>query len=200
MVRKRRPHDEVREAVVAAALEAIARGGLNGLTARGVAGAVGVSVGTIYNLFGDLDGVLRAVNLDTLDRMRAQFADVLERTDRTPESRLIALADAYFDFARAAPHRWQALFHYRFAISDDDPRFDETEAALFGLLRQAAGRAARDDALQALWAAVHGVVDLTVSQRMKGRTGPDGREYIHLIVRAGLRGLAALEGEATGKG
>lgn len=199
MVKKRRPHDEVRPAVVAAALEAIAKGGLPALSARGLASAVDISVGTIYNLFGDLDGVIRAVNLDTLHRMYQQFTTAVDGAGEKPEARLIALADAYLDFARAAPHRWQALFQYRFAMLGDDDRVGTAEADLFALLSRAAKGTGTPDALRALWAAVHGVVDLTVSERLRGMTRMDARKYVHLIIRAGVRGFAALEGEPEAK-
>lgn len=195
MPKKRRPHDELVPEVIAAAVSAIEARGLAGLTARGLAGAVGVSVGTVYNLFGDLDGVVRAVNLTTLEELHETLSSALDGAGERIEDRLTAMANAYLDYARDHSGRWQALFQYRFSTVGDDPRIDAAEEKLLALLRGAAAGHARDDALRALWAAVHGVAELAMTRRLKGETGEAERRYAGLIVRAGLRGLAALDGE-----
>ena len=181
--------------VIADAVSAIEAQGLAGLSARGLAGAVGISVGTVYNLFGDLDGVVRAVNLTTLEELHGVLKGALDRAGHRVEDRLTAMANAYLDHARDHAARWQALFQYRFSTAGADPRIDAAEERLFALLRRAAAGHARDDALRALWAAVHGVAELAASRSLKGETGEAERRYAGLIVRAGLRGLATLDGE-----
>ena len=194
MVKKRRPHDELKPAFVDAAKSAIDQGGLSALSARRLADAVGVSVGTLYNLFGHLDGVVRAVNLDYLADLHADLSSALDAAGETTEERLLAMAEAYFDYACAAPHRWEALFHYR-PETPPEGLIDAAEQGLFQLLRRAAGVETSDDILRALWAAVHGVVELAMGRHLSGTDDQSPRAHVRLIVMAGLRGVQLMQDE-----
>ena len=56
-VGRKRFEPEIREHVVKAATRAIESKGLEGLKARPIAQRAGISVGSIYNLFGDLEAL-----------------------------------------------------------------------------------------------------------------------------------------------
>lgn len=192
----RRPHEDMKTEIVALASGIISRERLAGLSARRLALEAGCSVGTLYNLFGDLDGVVRAANLASMEALGASLAAALEKAAPAQEPRLLALAEAYFDFADADPRRWEALFRLR-PDAAEDPSLAGTEAGLFALLRKAAGNLP-EEALRALWAAVHGVVELAIRRRLAGSDGAGERYYARLVVMAGLRGLAALRAEGLG--
>lgn len=184
----RKPHADLKREIANLAEETIATDGPAALAARPLAAAGGCSVGTLYNLFGHLDGVVREVNRRTLARLRAALDASLAAAGPSTEARLTALADAYLDFALANPGRWEALFRHRL----DTPPEEEPEdaARLFALLRKAAGPAPTDDALRALWAAVHGVVELALSRRLLAEGDAAERRYLRIIVAAGLAALA----------
>lgn len=186
----RRPHDEMKQDIAALAARVVSAEGVGGLSARGLAGAAGISVGTLYNLFGDLDGVVREVNLGAMAALEEALRGALAGAGEDREARLTALAVAYSAFARADPNRWGALFRLRPERSPD-PRVAVAEGRLLGLLREAAGPLP-EEALRALWAAVHGVVELGTRRHLEGAEAPD---YARLVVSAGLRGIAALEAE-----
>ena len=193
MPKKRRPHDELKPEVIAAARQVVMQGGPSAISARGLADMVGVSVGTIYNLFGHLDGVVQALNLESMSILHAELEAALAGIgpDATVETKLLALADAYFDYAIAAPHRWETLFRYH----SEMPRGSDLETAqegLFSILRHVAGGDVSDDALSALWAAVHGVVELAIAMRSRDPDGQNARRQTRLVVMAGLRGFASL--------
>ena len=61
-VGRKRFEPEIREHVITAATRAIESKGLQGLKARPIAQRAGISVGSIYNLFGDLDELTRIIN------------------------------------------------------------------------------------------------------------------------------------------
>lgn len=190
-VKKRRPHAQLKPALIKLAEEIIEADGLAGITARRLATAADISVGTIYNLFGHLDGVVRAVNTASLYLLHKNLEAALKAAPETTEDRLIAMAEAYFDFALTQPHRWDALFRFR-ASTPADQDMHNAEALLFSLLAEAADTTEDPHVLRALWAAVHGVAELSVNQKLTGIDPAESRGYARLIVRAGLRGLDAL--------
>ncbi len=199
--KKRRPHDKLKPELTALAQQFIQTDGLSGLTARRLATAADISVGTIYNLFGHLDGVVRAVNLSSLTDLHRALTDAVAEAGPDRENRLIAMAEGYFDFALTNPHRWEALFRFR-ATTPADDMMDMAEARLFALLQQAIGHDEDPHVLRTLWAAVHGVAELAVGQKLAGTDPAEARRYASLIVRAGLRGVDVLrrEGALDGTG
>ena len=67
--------DDLRQRLVAAAEAAVAQHGLESLKARTLAAAAGCSVGAIYDVFADLDGLVLAVNGRTLDAIDAALRE-----------------------------------------------------------------------------------------------------------------------------
>ena len=106
----------LKEALISAAERAVETHGLGGLTARGLASAVGCAVGAIYNVVADLDDLVIEVNsrtLAALDRKLAAADRISERDERsTPIDRLVRLGTAYLTFAAAHIARWRALFEH----------------------------------------------------------------------------------------
>ena len=58
--------ETLRREIVAKAGDLVAEEGLSALQARRIAREAGCAVGTLYNLFGDIDGLVIAVNAQTL--------------------------------------------------------------------------------------------------------------------------------------
>ncbi len=191
MVKSRRQHDELKPEIIALAEHTIRTDGVAGLNARDLAARANISVGTLYNLFGHLDGVVRAVNMQNMASLRTSLATALSSSGPTVEDRLIAMALAYLAFAESDPHRWEAMFHYRLLTPGAAENL-EAKNSLFELLRNAVGKDEDPEVLLALWAAVHGVAELAVTERMAGMESEDTNGYARLIVRAGLRGITAL--------
>ncbi|MEL6335902.1 MAG: TetR-like C-terminal domain-containing protein [Pseudomonadota bacterium] len=189
----RRSHDAIRTSALAVAEHYVRQDGVEGLSTRRLAGAIGVSVGTLYNIFGHADGIVRGVNRRTMSRLHTTLSEALEAAPPGRETRLIALARAYLDFALENPTLWDALFRHRLDTPPEAPVEAEAEA-LMTLLRTAAGEGVPDDALLALWAAVHGVVELAAGRRLLTPAPAAPRQYLEIIVRAGIRGITAGNG------
>lgn len=193
---RRKPHDEVRAAALAAAEMIVVEEGLAAMTARRVAAAAECSVGTLYNIFGHLDGLIGEVNLITLRRLVEDAArsqrELPEGVGR--ETRLVALATAYLHFARTHRNRWAAVFEHRPGTPGDGRR-EAMEQLAFARIISTAGidpkGASKDeqDSLLMLMAAIHGVVAFTMNQTIPVR---DAERYVELIVKAGVRGYREL--------
>jgi AcrR family transcriptional regulator len=189
-------HDAVRETLVKTVLKLMEKGGLEGVKARKVAELAGVSVGTIYNLFGNFDGLILAANLKiygdlgAVGQARATRieAELAKRPPTAPRERVLArlsgLADAYVDFVAANSSRWSALLAFNrtrgLSANEDNlghlnALIDIIGAMLDEVPRWKAPRERRA-AARALWSAVHGIVttnffggdEATARQRTSG--------------------------------
>ena len=188
----RRPHAELRKAALEAAELIVVEEGLGALTARRVAAETGCSVGTLYNIFGHLDGLIAEINLSTFRQMAEEASRTVRSmpADAGREARLTALARMYLHFARTHRNRWSAVFEHR-PQGPEDQRIQNAEQLLFSRIIAAAGITPSDanqseaDSLRMLLAAVHGVVTFAIN-----RTIPpaDAERYVTLIVQAGVRG------------
>lgn len=175
-------HSAVRETLIRTTLKLMERGGLEGVKARAVAEQAGVSVGTIYNLFGSFDRLILAANLRIYDDLRAvgqkRMAEIESDFEArltagisdTPHSRMLqrlsGLADTYVDFVDANANRWSALLAFNRTRSDGvgEDNLEQLNGLIdivgVVLADAPAWPTARERRLagRALWSAVHGVV------------------------------------------
>lgn len=152
---------ELRALVVAAGHDLMGEVGFASFSAREVARRVGYSVGTLYNIFDNLDHLVIAINSRTF----AIWTDYLrQKVDDSRGDRLRALVEAYFAFARNHPRLWMAIYDHRLppgmAMPEDDKKtrraltqivFDEVARQLPGQEVENVERLARS-----LIATVHG--------------------------------------------
>ena len=108
--RERHPQRDRMLALAEAILE---REGLVELKARRLAHDAHCSVGTLYNVFKDLDDVILQVNERTLQQLEECIASAIVGLDTAPlEARLLAVATCYLRFALAHTSRWRVLATY----------------------------------------------------------------------------------------
>lgn len=174
--------------------------GLAGLQARRIADRAGCAIGTVYNLFGDLDGVIFAANEETLREINAACHAALDEIGAgdAPARHLLALARAYASYAVAHPLRFDALFTHRAPETREFPAsFAQLTDELFALLAATFSAAAVDMpeadqglAARALWAAVHGIVTLGLQDRVGLLARDEIMPAIERVVRAAVAGMS----------
>lgn len=161
--------------------------GGSALTARGLAKELSVSVGSLYNAFGDLDGVIRAVNARCAERLAASLRSALNSAPPEPQARVIAIGEAYFDFAQAEPRRWSMLFDRRSDL-DLDSQTVEIQTSLLDMLVRAGGGKPEIEAHRQffllLWASVHGLVALASRPNIVMIQPDVARVYMHDLIKA----------------
>jgi AcrR family transcriptional regulator len=188
--------------LIAAAERTVAARGLGSLRARDLAREAGCAVGAIYNVFADLDALILAVNVRTLVALERELraaseGDAAEAGD--PPARLVRLALAYLDYARANTHCWRAVFEHRMApgralpqwyLDAQQPLFGYVEAPLRGLQPEVS-----PDRLallaRSLVSAVHGMVMLGLEEKLQALPAETLREQLAFVVTAAARGLSA---------
>ena len=187
----------LRERLIDVAERTIAANGLAGLRARDLAREAGCAVGTIYNVFEDLDELILCVGLRTLAILDTALGAV--RLPSTPYGStedaaddLARLALAYLEFAAEHAVRWRALFEHRMSEARPLPQwfvdqqhqlFAQVERPLVTLLPDL-DPGARRILARTLFSAVHGIVALGLEEKLASLPYSDLRDQLAATVRA----------------
>jgi AcrR family transcriptional regulator len=169
-------HGNLREALIAVALEMIGRSGPNGFTLAEVARAAGVSGAAPYRHFRDRNALIAEIARQGFDRFAGELRAAWDQGRPNPVAAIESVARAYLGFARQAPAYYAAMFEPGFPLEDDPALLAASERA-FGVLRAAAELAVRGMPAQGrppslmvalhIWSMAHGVASLFIE-------GPSG--------------------------
>jgi AcrR family transcriptional regulator len=180
--------------ILAAARAAISSNGLRSLKIRDVSQAADCSIGSVYNEFGDFDGVILTVNRETVQALDQRLSAV---PDRDPIEQLYGLADAYLGFATEHGNLLRALFEHR--MEDDRPFPDDLLQMVmktFALMYEPMVRLLPDQdpvevALLArmMFSAVHGIISLGLEERLVAVPPNSLRRQVAQFVKTHLIGL-----------
>ncbi len=196
MPRQKQRTPQLREQVLATALELLAQEGVSGFTTRSVARNAGTSTPAVYELFGDRAGLLREVFFEGFRLLARELGALPHFKD--PRSELIEMANIYRGFLRKHPVLTQLMFSRPFA--DFDPSQSELEAGgsvrtfIVERVRHAidAGVLVGDetDVAHALVALVQGLVAAENTERLGSTRASIDRRWT-LAINAMLDGLSA---------
>ncbi len=191
--------DALRDEILDIAENRIAEAGIGAIKARDLAQQAGCAVGGIYNVFGDLNDIVIAVNGRTFGRLGQAVAASLDgRQDEKPADQLVIMAYAYLDFAAANPMAWRALFDLKVTSEMDVPDWYRAELErLFGFIAgpvrsRFPDMADEDVALmvRALFSSVHGIVLLGLENRISGVPQDQMKRMISLVLREIIGGCS----------
>lgn len=157
--------DDLRAALIAAGAEQLVEGGVGHLSLRAVAAAAGTSTNAVYALFGDKDGLVRAVVLEALESFAA--SQEASPVSGNPVEDLRSLARSYREWALSRPVLYAVTFGLRPAEVDQENL--QRMGAFWPLLegvKRAMGENQIIDGSDALtvalsfWSATHGLIAL----------------------------------------
>ncbi len=183
---------ELRDLLIDIAEKQIEVHGITAIKARALAQQANCSVGAIYNVFGDLEGIIVAVNSRTFGKLGCHVAAALQdKGDLPATERLIIMSYAYLDYASEHPRLWRALFDVRMSTDMEVPNWYLDELGqLFdhidGPVRECFPDLDTDDVrlmTRALFSSVHGIVILGLENRISGVP----RDHIHRMIAMLLR-------------
>jgi AcrR family transcriptional regulator len=172
MARRSDHSKEDLKALALDAAEAILREhGLAHFSTRAVATRMGYTVGTLYHIFGNLNGLLLQLNARTLDAWYDSTLKSIAHTHAQQGHVIHALAQHYLSFAHSNRHVWLTLFEHR--LPDDTPIpewfapkmqrfFDLLEAELTPYLPAAH----IPQRARLLWSGIHGIVMLSLQNKL----------------------------------
>jgi AcrR family transcriptional regulator len=182
-----------RSMALEAAARIVAADGLRALTARRLAEAVGCSVGTLYNLFGNTDAVVRALNLETLRALDAALAAAWARPAATAQQAVLGIARAYLDFTAAHRPRWAAVLE--FAPAASHPETDDAIDALVARVDAALAPLCADPvrrrlAAAVLWTGLEGIGALATAGNARRLSEAEPWPMACCLVETFLAGLS----------
>ena len=190
-----------RDLMIEIARGLIAANGLRSLKVRDVAEAADCSIGSVYNEFGDFDGLILTVNRETVQGLTARLAAV---PAEDPVRQLHGLAETYLSFAADHANLLRSLFEHRM---EDDRPFPEDILLMVmqafalmhePLVRLLPNRDPEEVALLArtMFSAVHGIISLGLEERMVAVPPEKLRHQLAQFVDTHLVGLGIAIGNA----
>lgn len=179
------------------ARDLIAAKGLRSLKVRDVAEAADCSIGSVYNEFGDFDGLILTVNRETVQALTTRLAAV---PTHDPIRQLHGFAATYLDFAAEHSNLLRSLFEHRM---EEDRPFPEDILIMvmraFALMHAPLVRLMPDKdpaeiALLArmMFSAVHGIISLGLEERMVAVPPEKLRQQVAQFVDTHLAGLGII--------
>jgi AcrR family transcriptional regulator len=183
---------------IAIARRILATEGLAALQARRIAKEAGCSVGTIYNLYANLDDLIVVANAGTLEDLGRALAGEVNATVGEPFARrLVSVGLTYLRFAIEQENAWRAIFEHHMPKDETVPEwYRERQGELFAIVERLLASEMRDaceraKTARALFAAVHGIVALALDQKL-GTFDREGTEdQIRFVVGAAATAIRA---------
>ncbi len=169
--RRERLRAQMRQEILDAARRIVQEQGIENLSMRALASAVGVHAPTIYDYFVNKDAVLDALYLEGADRLHTAFAEAIAAFP-AGRARLQALGRAYRSFALSDPDLFQLIFGRVEASYRPSEAVVPRAAELFSVLvhevqaAMNAGELRLTDPVEvalATWSMAHGFVTLEVN-------------------------------------
>jgi AcrR family transcriptional regulator len=179
----------LRDTLIAHAETRIKADGLKNLRTRDLAKDAGCALGAIYNVFGDLNDLVLAVNARTFHRLGAAVAETLAQAPQNATQQLIVMSHAYHRFAAENFNAWRALFDIERPAGEAAPDWYLAEIGqLFAYIDAPLSVLFPDHDAQkralltkALFSSVHGIVLLGLDEASVGVPAAQLDEMISLI-------------------
>lgn len=187
-------HGDLRLAALAAAEQILEKEGVQALTLRAVARAVGVSHTAPKNHFDDLVGLLSELAAVGYHRFAANLGAAMAAAGGDPRDRMKAMGLAYVGFARAHRGLFQLMFRSE-RLDIRRPVLQEAIMSARDALRMAAAAREPNKSLPtremvaqaaAMWSLVHGYAMLLLDGRLNGMIaslpGDDEETFLDLVL------------------
>lgn len=142
--------------------------GLRGLRARQVARDIGYTIGTLYNLFEDLDDLIMHMNGETLDALLEACSQV--ELTQNPNMDLELLVQCYLNFTHENPKLWNAVFEHK--LPEDRPVPEWFSEKVSNLLQ---------------------MIERTLASVLPGRSNAEIQQHARILWMS-LFGMTVLEG------
>jgi AcrR family transcriptional regulator len=167
--RKTYHHGDLKNALIKAGVDILAKEGVSGLSLRKVASKAGVSHAAPYSHFADKQALIAAISTEGFRQLYERVNSVVEEFKTRPSRQLVEVAWSYVQFAMDDRDRFKVMFSGILEKEREYPEFVAESQRNFQLVKtiveanQAAGvlRSGPSDlvALSA-WGTIHGFVML----------------------------------------
>lgn len=162
-------HGDLKNALIKAGTEILAKNGVGGLSLRQVAQKAGVSHAAPYAHFADKQALIAAISTEGFRQLYEQVIVVTSRYENDPARQLLETAWTYVQFAMNDPDQFKIMFSSVLEKEKEYPDFVEMSQKTFqqvvavvascqaaGVLREGDGELTA----VTIWSAVHGLIAL----------------------------------------
>ncbi len=176
--------EELSKMILDAAYDILEREGYSKLSTRKIASQIGYTVGTLYNVFQNLDDIFVHLNARTLDTLIQHLNAAVAQDSKV--GKVKQLSQAYIDFSRQNFNIWSTLFDYRFNENHQIPKwYNEKITNLYGVVEKsirpllsAKHQDQTKEIITVLWSGIHGICILSI----KGKLDRAGVESASTLV------------------
>jgi AcrR family transcriptional regulator len=164
-------HGDLKNALIQAGIELLAREGVHALSLRKVAARAGVSHAAPYSHFADKQGLIAAISTEGHHKTRARVEAVLAVYQHDPLQLLVRTAWAYAQFALQEPDHFKITYSGYVEKEQSYPALVQAAHDSFYLLTEVVSRCQAQGILRpgppdlmavAVWGTVHGCVTLVL--------------------------------------
>lgn len=164
-----------RDSILLAAMRQIEEAGLQTLSIRGVAAALGLAPNALYRYFSDRSALESAITATSARAMHEAMA--LAAKDRNPVESIRAVSHAYIRFARDRRHVYEMIMRSCSACPEDSAAQVQLWAFFVEQVTQVVGTEKARQASIALWGLLHGMTALDYAPVLGAAGAVDGFEY-----------------------
>jgi AcrR family transcriptional regulator len=178
MPSKKYHHGDLKNALIKAGVEILAKEGVGGLSLRKVAQRAGVSHSAPYAHFPDKQSLIAAISTEGFNQLYTELEAAVSPHSKNPKKQLIEGAKAYVRFAEENTDTFKIMFSGVLEKEKDYPSFVEISSKTFKLVVdvvqacQHAGLLPNDPAdlmAVSVWGQVHGIVSLAIEGQVSHR-------------------------------
>lgn len=165
-------YQQLNDMIVGAAYELMEKEGHANISTRKIAANIGYTVGTLYNIFSNIDDIFIHVNSLTLNKLYFQLHEAAEKAPN--DAKLKALADAYIKFSEENFNLWSLLFEYRLPADQAIPKWYHEKinkmytlvASVVGSVMPELSEGKLQNTVMVLWACMHGICALSIKGKL----------------------------------
>lgn len=184
--------EELSSMILNAAYEILETEGFQKISTRKIATKIGYTVGTLYNVFQNLEDIFIHLNARTLDTLIKKLSEV----DIT---NIKALAYAYVQFSQENFNAWSLLFEYQFDENTQFPRWyqpkvDSLLAIVANSLKDLTQKCTLEktkESIIVIWSSIHGICILSSRGKLSKTGASDPKALIDNLIDNYLKGLLA---------
>lgn len=169
--RKEHSHEEIRELAISALMSKLVTMSMQQISLRQIANEIGYAPSTLVKVFGSYHFLLLACSGQVLMQLLKKLSLV---EGETADTRLLAMAEAYYEYASKHPHFFNLVFELQMETEEQLP---ESQLALISLLLGKLEKeiaiivpnlnvVALESASRNFWAGVHGLTLLALKDKL----------------------------------
>ncbi len=171
MEKKRYHHGDLKNTLIEAGKQLLAKEGVHGLSLRKVARQAGVSHAAPYAHFTDKQALIAAISTDGFQQLHDKLAATIMQYHNDPHRLLVESAWMYIQFAMQEPDTFKIMFSGVLEKEKDYPAFVDISHRTFGLVEQAVAICQEAGILRpgpvnpmavVVWGLVHGIISLVM--------------------------------------